>query len=366
MSGPGLPAGMADIDTGWMDAALRAGGLLNGNSVTAAAGVDIGTGFGLMGELQRYTLQYATPDPALPESVVVKLPSPAPENFGIGKALYLYAREWGYYKHLAADSPVAAPRLHYGDFDEDSHRFVLVLEDLGGLTQPDQVAGASAAQARLAVREIARLHGAFWDRVNEGPMSAFFDLSDPQYAGAVQMGYMSYLPATLANFADFFTPRTRALAEAYASQLATHLSGVGRQQRTFIHGDFRLDNMFFGRPGDDRFVAVDWQISGRGAGLYDIAYFLSASVSTAVRREVEEEALREYTDIVRAMGATGFDLQECRRQYRNAMLACVIVPVFVCGALDLGNERGRRLAAAGLERALTAVEDHDAGAFLPQ
>lgn len=360
-----IPAGMADVDAAWLDAALRAGGLLDGNRVTAASGIDIGTGFGLMGELQRYSLTYAAPDPALPSTVVLKLPSSAPENFGIGKALYLYAREWGFYKHLAANAPVASPRLYWGAFDEDSHRFALVLEDLAAMQQPDQIEGASAEQARLAVREIAKLHGAFWGKVDEGPMSAFFDLANPQYAGAVQMGYAAYLPPTLTNFGDFFSAEVRALAEAYAHKLGVHLSAVGSQQRTFIHGDFRLDNMFFGQSGEDRFVAVDWQISGRGAGLYDIAYFLSASVSTEVRREVEDAALAEYTDIVTAMGATDFDLDECRRQYRNAMLACFIVPVYVCGALDLGNERGRRLAEVGLQRALTAVEDLNAAEFMP-
>jgi hypothetical protein len=365
MSAPAIPAAADAIDAAWLDAALKAGGHLDGNAVATASATDIGTGVGLMGALRRFEIGYEHEDAALPRSVVVKLPSPSPENFAIGKALHLYAREYGFYRHLATQAPVRSPALLYGDFDEESHRFVLVLEDLSGMTTPDQIDGANAEQARLAVREIAKLHGGFWGQVDEGPMAAFFDLAHPEYCGAVQMGYSAYLSPTLANFGDCFTPELSALAESYAPKLAQHLAGVSGQHRTFIHGDFRLDNMFFGAPGEDSFVAIDWQISGRGAGLYDIAYFLSASVSTEVRRQVEEAALAEYCDIVCAMGAQGFDLEECRRQYREAMLACFIVPVYVCGALDLGNERGRQLAEVGLRRALTAINDLGAKEFLP-
>ncbi len=47
------------------------------------------------------------------------------------------------------------------------------------------------------------------------------------------------------------------------------------------------------------------------------------------------------------------------------MLGRLLTLVFVCGGLDLGDERGRRLAEVGLRRTLTAIEDLDAGEFLP-
>ena len=365
MRGPAIPANASDIDAAWLEAALRQGGHLNEGRIASVTGDAIGVGVGLMGELRRFEIVYDGAADGAPASVVVKLPSPAPENFNIGKAMHLYAREYGFYRHLAAQSPVRAPALLYGDFDDDSHRFALVLEDLSGMVSPDQIEGASAEQARLAVREIAKLHGTFWGRVDEGPMAAFFDLAHPEYCGAVQMGYYAYLQPTLETFGDFFKPELRALAENYAPKLAQHLAGVSGQHRTFIHGDFRLDNMFFGQPGEDRFCAVDWQISGRGAGLYDVAYFLAGSVATEVRRQIEDAALAEYCDIVCAMGAQDFSVEECRRQYREAMLACLIVPIYVCGALDLGNDRGRLLAEIGLERGLAAIEDTNAGEFLP-
>ena len=47
------------------------------------------------------------------------------------------------------------------------------------------------------------------------------------------------------------------------------------------------------------------------------------------------------------------------------MLGRLLAPIFVCGGLDLSNERGRALAENGLRKTLAAVEDLEAGEFLP-
>ena len=44
---------------------------------------------------------------------------------------------------------------------------------------------------------------------------------------------------------------------------------------TIIHGDYRLDNLFFGTDESDYELAViDWQIASRGGAAYDVAYFI--------------------------------------------------------------------------------------------
>src|SRR5262245_46154786 len=48
--------------------------------------------------------------------------------------------------------------------------------------------------------------------------------------------------------------------------------------QTFVHNDFRLDNIFF-RP-DGQPVIIDWQLAGRCRGTQDLAYLLSGSMAT--------------------------------------------------------------------------------------
>ena len=125
-----------------------------------------------MAEILRCELTFAADD-GPSESVIVKLPSGKSRSIGrLGRRWRLYRREFSFYRDLAPGSPLRAPALLYGDFDARTHRFVLVLEDLRNLTAADQVRGATPEQARRAVREVAGLHGKYWDRV--APLPADF------------------------------------------------------------------------------------------------------------------------------------------------------------------------------------------------
>ena len=139
----------------------------------------------------------------------------------------------------------------------------------------------------------------------------------------------------------------------------------GGSPRTFVHGDFRLDNMFFGAVDKDDVAVFDWQASGLGAAVYEVGYFLGASVTTEVRREIERETLQEYHDIVCRMGAKDFSFDDCWRLYRQSMLTGLVVPVLMCGSLNLTDERIRQLAELVLQRRLAAIDDLDAGELLP-
>ena len=179
------------------------------------------------------------------------------------------------------------------------------------------------------------------------------------------MAYLRYLVPTLKNFGGLFSEDMRRLAEAYGPRIADHMAGVAAQPLTFSHGDFLLDNMLFGPDGSDDFAVIDWQVSGISSGLYDVASFMSDSVSTGTRRKIERETLREYHDVLCSAGVKDFSFEDCWRLYRQNMLGRLLAPILVCGGLDLSNERGRALAENGLRNTLTAIEDLEAGEFLP-
>ena len=61
--------------------------------------------------------------------------------------------------------------------------------------------------------------------------------------------------------------------------------------------------MFFDAGAGSEAAVVDWQVSGVGNGLYDVAYFMAGSVPTEIRRKIERDLLAEYADIVRGMGS---------------------------------------------------------------
>lgn len=142
-----------------------------------------------------------------------------------------------------------------------------------------------------------------------------------------------------------------------------HLGQLAEEPLTFVHGDYRLDHMFFDEGG---LAVVDWQNSAVSNGLYDVASFLAGSVSPEVRRAVEKEALLEYHDIVCGLGAREFPFERCWRLYRETLLGCLVLPVVLAGWL--GENRGRQLELRDViaTRTATALRDLDAGAVLPE
>ena len=370
MTGPGIPENRDAITADWMRRALVAGGSPDTPRIDDIVVSDIGAGVGLLAEILRCRLVRGGGDAgAAPETVVVKLPSTDPKSLRINRMQSLYKREVDYYRRLAPDTPVRSPRLLYGAWEPRGQRFVLVLEDLAHMRPGDHFAGTTPDEARRAVRALARLHGRYWNNVGQPAPVRRFRHQQPGNAG-VAAGGLSGVPGSHAQAlrCRCFSPEMRRVAEAYGPRVADHIGGIAASApRTFIHGDYRLDNLFFGAEPDD-VALIDWQVSGLACGLYDVAYFLGASVTTEVRRGIERDALREYTDIVvetGGSGARGFTFDECWRLYRSHMLGRLLISIIVCGGLDLSAGRTRALAESGLRRTLAAIEDLKAADFLP-
>ena len=382
---PALCEGADEITADWMQQVLAAGGAAGSPTISDVVVEDLGSATNAFGRLLRCRLTTAGGSAAAPASVIVKLPTADPTAFRFARWLSMHERECRFYRRLAPQARIRTPALLYGDFDEDTHRFVLVLEDLRDLDLevPAGLAGVEAGRARRAVREIAGLHGQFWGEVDHPALSGFPDVLGPKYARFLQIAYLVCLPVVLERFGDCFSAGTRRLVEALGPRIGAHFAAVAAGPRTFVHGDYRGENLFFragddigaganaspaagagGEAGDD-FAAIDWQGCGLGAGLYDVAYFLGANVATDDRRRIEREALGEYHDVVCRLGAEGFTFDDCWRGYRRNMLGVLVPLVLGAGGLDLEDRRLRDLVKSGLGRTLAAVEDLDAGAFLP-
>ena len=361
---PAIPESKKAITVAWMQQALAAGGAVDVPTIADVALEDIGTGLGLMGEILRCHLTYQVRSRSSPDTVIVKMPSAHEKTLRLSKRLHLYKREYMYYRHLAPHVPIQSPTLLFGDFDDTSHRFVLVLEDLRSLAVRDQLAGGSETDARRAIRGIAKLHASFWNKVDHLRLKGFYNTVDPKYRPILQIVYLVSLLPTFRGFGKLFSNNMYQMSEEFGPIIADYLGEVADGHQTFTHGDFRLDNLFF-FDGRDEISVIDWQVSGICSPLYDVSYFLSSSVTTELRRKIEHECLAEYYDIVCSMGVRDVTLDDCWNLYRKNTLACLLVMVIVCGTLNLSDDRSWELSEVNLRRILNTIEDLDAVEFLP-
>lgn len=360
------PHNSAAVTADWLDDVLHRNGVLSGSRVRTVSASHLGMGIGVMAEVSRLSIAYDRPEDGAPATLICKFPCADPTNLGVARSLYFYPREVGFYTRLAQYSPIRTPRLFHAELDAKDHSFVLLLEDMRNAVLGDQVAGLTPAQAEAAISAIGRLHGAWWGKVDSGEMDALFDRADPQYAAAVEKAYQGFLGPALTNFPDCYSDYTRRTAERMAPVAAQVIRQQALGNRSFLHGDYRADNLLFGPElGADGIAAIDWQVSGRGGPLYDVAYLLCNSVPTGDRHHAEKALLRRYHATLLQMGVDGFSFDDCWDAYRLAVLSGLFVAIFGTGGMDLGNERGREMARVMVKRIDAAVKDLQVGDLLP-
>lgn len=348
-----IPENGEALTVDWVQRALGAEG--DFPAIREIAVEDIGAGSGTIGAILRCGLTYQDGAQDLPKSVVIKLSSEDGKSLRIARLLSMYKREYFCFRQLGRSIPMGLPELLYGDFDDGTHRFVMVLEDLAHMEHMDQICGAGA-----------ELHGRFWNRLDQPPAADFLAAVGGPRPWLSQLIYLGCLPPCLERFGSLLSAGMRGLAEAFGPRVVDHMRELGAGPQTLTHGDFRLENMFFGGGRPDGFTVIDWQTSGLiGNGLYDVAYFMVSSVPTEVRRRIEREALEAYHDTVCSLGAEGLTSEECWQSYRRNILGMLVPSVCAGGALDMSNERIRRLGETMLRRTAAAIEDLDAAELLP-
>ena len=153
-------------------------------------------------------------------------------------------------------------------------------------------------------------------------------------------------------------------AEMLAAGLTDHLANTTAGPGTFVHGDLRASNLFFSTGAPSELALIDWQGSGIGNGLTDLAYFMVFCVATPVRRSIEQEVLEEYHATIVSMGAKDFTLENCRNSYRRSMFTVFMLCLLGC-SVDLTDPSFQAAVSALLDRSLTAIQDLDAMEFLP-
>lgn len=360
-----IPTRKTDLTPTWLNTALFKNDSDTTGPIQKVDVETIGTGVGLVGGLYRCSLHYDPGVQAEPSSVVVKIRSDDPKSLKVAKTFLLYQKEVAFYRDIAPSTPISVPKLHHCAFDSSSHDFVLVLEDLDRLDVPNQLTGGNEEQGRIAIRHAARLHARFWNKINEPPLRGYFSLVAPSFTVKIHVGFHNSVAKVLNVFDRELSPVAKDLITAFGNNLAGHYHEMSQGPRTLTHGDYRLDNMFFGHGEDPELVVIDWQTNGIGVGMADVAYFMAGSLDPSVRQSIERDAIAEYHEITSVDGGATWNLEECWQTYRQAFVAAMTVPVIAAGELSLDNERAFELVQTGIRRMNAALEQLNVDEFMP-
>lgn len=348
-----VPFRPEDITTEWLSEAV-------GAKVTGFESEQIGIGVGLLGRLYRLTLQGDGP-----ASVIAKCPTTDEgARMHVIEPLNFYEKEVRFYEELANETPIRTPSVYFAHFDPESRDFLLLLEDLSSRRIEDQIAGCRSADALIAIDAIAEHHAHFWESKRLEELPWLLKLSDPPYPQVIAGMYKQAWPRAQEVLGDSLPEAYQEYGDRFADLVEWFCDELTQPPVTFVHGDYRLDNFFFGN-GDKSIVIVDWQIGFRGRAGYDLGYFTSQSLTTDERRGCEEALMSSYLEAITAKGVD-YPADMLRSDYAKTVAFCFTYPIVAAGQIEASNQRQVDLVKEMVGRAVRAIEDNNALSLLPK
>lgn len=400
MTSAPIPTRIDELTSEWLTRALREAGVLREARVVEVEQEVLSDGQGFMGQVVRLHLGLDRPENGVPATLIAKIPTPIGANRAIGELMGAYEREIFFYADLASRVAVRTPRAYFSAMGASRiskreaegaamldrwpmwmirlmmrlvtwiasrrrRQYVLLIEDMEPGRVGDQVAGCTPEEARDVLLDIAKVHAQHWgsSELEKSYWLRRLDLN-PRTMHAI---FLKNLPGFRERF------RSRAPESFGPSLHWLEERGVDIQRifyasapETLLHCDLRLDNISFSADeerGTSPVTFLDWQLTGRGPAVYDVAYFLTGALSADASDEVVLELVRSYHDELIGHGVTSYGFESCLRDYRRALLT-VLHRISSTDTMDMGDDRGTELIALWVERALARLRGVDYDSLL--
>lgn len=339
-----IPTTIDDVDAEWL-----AG--VTGLPITGITAACIGQGIGVSSAVYRLDCT----GEGCPASVVVKLPALDEAAVFTSTILRMYIREVRFFEELAEQSPIRVPKGYFGAVDEETSAFVVVMEDLGELRIIDQTVGMEIDDAERCVDALAQWHARWWGRAEPvAERGSAVSLADPIYPAVLPMVFAEGWDK-MQKEVDDIPAEIRSVAPGWSAAMPQMMLTLAQAPTTLIHGDYRADNILFDR--DDNVVLLDFQLTGVGSGAYDLAYFVTQSLSPDVAAANEAALFDRYVGALVRAGVPEADTANLWEAYRLAALFCLVYPVVACRGMDLDEPRQRSLIDNMFMRFTRAVDD---------
>ena len=312
------------------------------------------------GQLARLYFSFSQSQLTLPNTLVVKLHAPDEPLRVKTRPFTPDKREILFYQQLVDEIPLRTPQCYYSAMNVADGKYVRILEDLAPAKVGDQIRGSTTEETALALRAIAGFHAHWW---NSEKIKAFDWLTsvttDADSASRwILNQYREAFPIFVDKTGALLTDAVKTFGEQLPEKL-TRKSPFEKPPRTLVHGDFRLENVFFGASlGEPGFAVIDWQDVSCGEGVSDVAWFIGGCLKITPKRQAEEwQLLKIYHETLEANGVSGYTFDACWKDYRCAILHYFVQAVLMVASLNPENDREHKLARAVSERFIAAITD---------
>lgn len=359
-----LPQRPADFTPAWVSAALEASGAAPRDSVESLTIKQLGMSTGFTSDLLRIIPTYR-PGLSGPASIIAKMSSEDEVTSALGTSLRLFLREVHFYKELATEVGVAVPKVYFADSEEDTGRYVMLLEDMGRVGDLNPPHDSSVAEAEHVVAALAAMHAKWWGDERLKGMSWLISGTSRNYSAAVQRKYLQAWPGIVERYGDQFPAGIREIGAALGPRAQKVYDRASVPPVTLTHGSPRPQNIYIrGSAGFPEVVLISWQAVGLRPGPWDLSIFLAVGLTVEDRRSHETRLLRKYHDLLVANGIKGYPFDRVVADYRFGLLRLLILFAILDDNLVLSTPAGQGLVDRYIERSV-ALRDWKCGEILP-
>lgn len=179
----------------------------------------------------------------------------------------------------------------------------VLMHDVGEWLVPATDDPVSGTQQDGFLEHMAALHAAFWEAPVElvDPADRYLELSPRMAAAEAALGSDHLVPRLVAQgwpLLEQVAPRLAAVVVPLVHEPAPLLDALATTPATFVHGNWKLDNL--GTDDHGRTVLLDWELPGAGAPLSDLAWYLA--INCRRLPGAKEQAIETYRTALERLG----------------------------------------------------------------
>lgn len=303
---------------------------------------------GLMSEVVRIEIDHTEMDCG-PESVIIKFPILETVAYEFG----CYRREADIFALFSEHDDLAVPEMYGFGTANDPELVLIVMEEIKGARTVSPIEGCSVEESTEVLRNIAKIHSRFWNDPRVPPIDSAGVFVE-RWGAAGRNGWnplaKRYADRAGDSLAQFEWVKDNPLA-----WIEHRASGP----RTLAHGDFQPENILFTDDPLRKNVLIDWQFSGAGPGICDVAMFLISSLSVEQRREHEDSLLHTYHEVLTADGTFDYSFEDMFFDYRAAAAMTLFKSLLKAGWTATPGFRSDifEISDVLFERTLAATQD---------
>ena len=184
-------------------------------------------------------------------------------------------------------------------------RYSLLMRDVGQWLVPATGAPIPTGQHRRFLAHMARMHASFWDCGSDyevvPEMHRYLELSPWMAEAEADLGSAHLVPQLVGKGWPLLAEVAPAAAEVVtplARDPGPLVEALARTPHTFVHGNWKLDNL--GTDDQGRTVLLDWEQPGLGAPLSDLAWYLA--INCRRLPQAKEDSIETYRAELEALG----------------------------------------------------------------